>query len=517
MCPYLAAVRRRGGNHESSRMGADRGPGVGQSARLGAAAYARRASVRAGAADRRRSAIRIRLAADDTSALRATLESLGFDVLGENAATSTVDVAASSADWQRLDRGGFSIVSIEAARPFRETRRKPKAQEQQQRSGTLVSVEAEATTGYSDLNALLARMTAIANAYPNIAQLVDLTDTYDTPPTAQGRHLYALSISDNVALDEDEPAMLIVAAHHAREISTPEIALYAATQLTTGYGIDPRITAAVDGHEIWIAPLWNPDGYNYVFTTNNMWRKNRRAVRVGHRRRSEPQLPAGLEHVVRRQHQRGVRDLQRSIGRVRSRNPYDDGLVADRALRESDRLPLERREVLYAYRCLSHPFTTWMQQRSDGAVGRIGIRRAHARTERGRRTSAVAVREPRCVRLPDRDAHRVPAALRERARGSGPGVAGHPVGPGTAHLRARPRDRRCRPERRWQRGSRSPTSRFPTARPTAAAALSAPITCSFRPAPTRFAFARRLRAGGAHDNRGRHVAGRPLTSRCHDR
>ena len=33
----------------------------------------------------------------------------------------------------------------------------------------------------------------------------------------------------------------------------------------------------VDGNEIWIAPVWNPDGYEYVFTTqDNLWRKNRR-------------------------------------------------------------------------------------------------------------------------------------------------------------------------------------------------------------------------------------------------
>ena len=31
--------------------------------------------------------------------------------------------------------------------------------------------------------------------------------------------MFALKISDNVDLDEDEPAMLIVGTHHAREIN----------------------------------------------------------------------------------------------------------------------------------------------------------------------------------------------------------------------------------------------------------------------------------------------------------
>src|SRR4029079_11361838 len=59
------------------------------------------------------------------------------------------------------------------------------------------------------------------------------------------------------------------------------IALEAANRLTTGYGVDARLTAAVDGHEIWIAPVWNPDGYNQVFTADNMWRKNRRVFSTG--------------------------------------------------------------------------------------------------------------------------------------------------------------------------------------------------------------------------------------------
>ena len=51
-------------------------------------------------------------------------------------------------------------------------------------------------------------MQEIATAYPAIAQVVDITAAYGTPVTSEGRHLYALKISDNVSVDEDEPAML---------------------------------------------------------------------------------------------------------------------------------------------------------------------------------------------------------------------------------------------------------------------------------------------------------------------
>lgn len=136
----------------------------------------------------------------------------------------------------------------------------------------LVPVDARRQTvpsGYVNLDGIVNRLHEIAAANPSIAQVVDVTTTYGMPATVEGRHLYALKISDTVEVDEDEPAMLIVAAHHAREISTPVIALRAAERLTEGYGTDPQITAAVDGHEIWIAPVWNPDGYSFVAHGSN--------------------------------------------------------------------------------------------------------------------------------------------------------------------------------------------------------------------------------------------------------
>src|SRR4029078_1947585 len=106
-------------------------------------------------------------------------------------------------------------------------------------------------------------------AHPDICQLVDLTAKYGAPPTFEGRHLEALRISDHAAQDEDEPAVLVVCTHHCRELAAPVIALGAAQRLVTGYGVAPATTAAVDANEIWIAPLWNPDGYAYVFSTDN--------------------------------------------------------------------------------------------------------------------------------------------------------------------------------------------------------------------------------------------------------
>ncbi|WP_432248100.1 M14 family metallopeptidase [Streptomyces sanyensis] len=93
----------------------------------------------------------------------------------------------------------------------------------------------------------------------------------------QGRDIVAVKISDNVAVDEDEPEVLFTHHQHAREHLTVEMALYLLREFGEDYGSDPRVTAAVDGREIWIVPDLNPDGGEYDIATGSYrsWRKNR--------------------------------------------------------------------------------------------------------------------------------------------------------------------------------------------------------------------------------------------------
>ena len=127
--------------------------------------------------------------------------------------------------------------------------------------------------GYPSLSEIIDEMNNTQSSYPSICKVYDLTELYDMEPTYEGRHLYAIKISDNVLVDEDEPNFLMVSCHHAREVVTPVIALYSIMQLTTNYGIDPEITEVVDENEIWISPVWNPDGYDYVYNVYIMFIK----------------------------------------------------------------------------------------------------------------------------------------------------------------------------------------------------------------------------------------------------
>ncbi|MBM3284872.1 MAG: hypothetical protein FJY81_03275 [Candidatus Aminicenantes bacterium] len=114
----------------------------------------------------------------------------------------------------------------------------------------------------------------IAGLYPHIARLHNIGRS-----TRFSLPILALKISDNPDEDEDEPAFLVDAMHHAREPLGNEIALAFIEYLVSRYGWDARVTSWVDGFEIWVIPILNPEGYKYIVDNNlasPWWRKNLR-------------------------------------------------------------------------------------------------------------------------------------------------------------------------------------------------------------------------------------------------
>ncbi|MDI6809631.1 MAG: M14 family zinc carboxypeptidase [Candidatus Eisenbacteria bacterium] len=94
--------------------------------------------------------------------------------------------------------------------------------------------------------------------------------------SVEGRAIWAMKISDNVGVDENEPEVLYMGNHHAREIMTVEIPMRIMSFLINGYGTDTLATRLVDTRETWLVPMVNPDGHVYVENGSSMWRKNRR-------------------------------------------------------------------------------------------------------------------------------------------------------------------------------------------------------------------------------------------------
>jgi carboxypeptidase T len=126
-------------------------------------------------------------------------------------------------------------------------------------------------TGYHSYTELTAEVAAVAAAHPTIVKRFSIGKSY------QGRDLWAVKISDNVAVDEAEPEVMFDGNIHADEHMATEMTLHIFHWLVDGYGHNARITSIVNTREIWIVFMVNPDGVEYDISGRkfHFWRKNR--------------------------------------------------------------------------------------------------------------------------------------------------------------------------------------------------------------------------------------------------
>lgn len=125
---------------------------------------------------------------------------------------------------------------------------------------------------YAGEGGLLEELMAQAAAYPDIAELRVIGQTH------LGQDIAAVRVTENVdrAKDGKRPTTVYVGAQHAREWITPEMVRRLLDLFLSSYGSDPRITELVDTTELWFIPVANPDGYDFTFTDERLWRKNLR-------------------------------------------------------------------------------------------------------------------------------------------------------------------------------------------------------------------------------------------------
>jgi hypothetical protein len=88
--------------------------------------------------------------------------------------------------------------------------------------------------------------------------------------TLEGRPLLAVKVGSGTD-SPTRPNVLFLATHHAREWVATEMAMKLIRWIADSL---PRPLLAQ--RDIWVIPVQNPDGYQYTFTTDRLWRKNRR-------------------------------------------------------------------------------------------------------------------------------------------------------------------------------------------------------------------------------------------------
>ena len=111
--------------------------------------------------------------------------------------------------------------------------------------------------------------------YPNL-----ITQKINIGTSHEGRIIYAVVISDNPNVTENEPGAGYDALIHAREPQSMATQMYFMWYLLQNYGTNPEVTYLVNNRQLYFIPCFNPDGYEYNRSTNpnggGFWRKNRK-------------------------------------------------------------------------------------------------------------------------------------------------------------------------------------------------------------------------------------------------
>lgn len=109
---------------------------------------------------------------------------------------------------------------------------------------------------YRTYESVSAELKSLAVKYPTLAKL----EVYGT--TKSGHTLYALKVSDNVKINENEPELMITSATHGDELISVEVTMELLNELLSSYGKDPRLTKMIADHEIFFLPMVNAQGYS---------------------------------------------------------------------------------------------------------------------------------------------------------------------------------------------------------------------------------------------------------------
>jgi hypothetical protein len=147
----------------------------------------------------------------------------------------------------------------------------------QQRANASASTPLAGIPGYAcyrTVEETYSALAALAAAHPNLASWVDIGDSWEkiTPGGAAGYDLNALVLT-NKAKPAPKPRFMLIAAIHAREYATAELATRFAEELLAKYDVDPNVTWLLDYFEVHILPQVNPDGRK-IAESGQLWRKN---------------------------------------------------------------------------------------------------------------------------------------------------------------------------------------------------------------------------------------------------
>ncbi|KKA28028.1 hypothetical protein TD95_005030 [Thielaviopsis punctulata] len=124
---------------------------------------------------------------------------------------------------------------------------------------------------YQPLPVISKWMQLLQAMFPSYVRLVTIGHTYE------GREITGLRVgqASNAAPTEPRKTILVTGGLHAREWISTSSVNYLAWTFVTRYGKDRVITKVLQSFDVVFVPVMNPDGFEYTWSTDRLWRKSR--------------------------------------------------------------------------------------------------------------------------------------------------------------------------------------------------------------------------------------------------
>jgi murein tripeptide amidase MpaA len=121
---------------------------------------------------------------------------------------------------------------------------------------------------YNRLEQITKHVRELRTKYPGLLDISTIGTTHESKPI----EMVTLSVGDG----SDRAVIFIDCGIHAREWISPSFCMYAMDQILK------KGKMGMLGHfDFYFVPVANPDGYEYTWTNNRMWRKNKRPAKGG--------------------------------------------------------------------------------------------------------------------------------------------------------------------------------------------------------------------------------------------
>ena len=177
-------------------------------------------------------------------------------------------------ELQELERSGFKFeILIDDFRKYyaEQLKEEEAARSESVRSGMIATNFGYGSMGgFYTLQEVEDKLDSMSIKFPDIS-----TQKFSIGTSMEGRDIWAVKISDNPSIDEDEPTVYYDALHHAREPLSMAVTNNYMYWLLENYMTDPQVKYIVDNREQYFVPVVNPDGYEYNRQTDPNGRRLR--------------------------------------------------------------------------------------------------------------------------------------------------------------------------------------------------------------------------------------------------